>query len=93
MGSNPIWNQELQLPLTTNNYSQLNQIEDDIYILIYDEVEIDILEDDRRRNTDIHQRLEKRWLGSVTIPFSTLYLNGRVNFLLFRDYIDSDLMI
>lgn len=53
-------------------------MDDLMFLLIYDEVPVDLLEDDRRRETDIHQRIERRWLGSITIPFSTLYTNGRV---------------
>jgi coiled-coil and C2 domain-containing protein 2A len=56
-------------------------MDDLVYLHVYDEVAIDLLEDDRRRETDIHQRFEKRWLGSITIPFSTLYTNGRVGYL------------
>ena len=59
-------------------------MDDLIYLLVYDEVAIDLLEDDRRRETDIHQRLEKRWLGSISIPFSTLYVNGRVSRVVIR---------
>ncbi|XP_035711264.1 coiled-coil and C2 domain-containing protein 2A-like isoform X2 [Folsomia candida] len=82
LGSNPTWNQELQLNLTVPNddYSQTNlsKMDDLMFLLIYDEVPVDLLEDDRRRETDIHQRIERRWLGSITIPFSTLYTNGRI---------------
>jgi len=64
------------------DFSQLalSRMDDLVYLLVYDEVAIDMLEDSRRRDTDIHKRLEKRWLGSITIPFSTLYANGRVRF-------------
>ncbi|ODN05565.1 Coiled-coil and C2 domain-containing protein 2A [Orchesella cincta] len=82
LGSNPTWNQELQLNLAVPNddYSQANlsRMDDLVYFHVYDEVAIDLLEDDRRRETDIHQRLEKRWLGTISIPFSTLYTNGRI---------------
>lgn len=36
------------------------------------------LQDDRERVTTVHQRIEKKWLGSLTIPFSTIYFNGKV---------------
>ncbi len=45
---------------------------------MFDEVFTDILEDDRKRSTNIHQRREKRWLGSLKIPFSTVYVNQKV---------------
>jgi hypothetical protein len=45
---------------------------------LFDEIVVDLLEDDRMRETNIHQRLERNWLGSLQIPFSTLYFNTRV---------------
>ena len=36
-------------------------------------------QDERERETAIHQRLEKKWLGNIKIPFSTIYLNGKVS--------------
>ncbi len=72
--------------MPNDDYSQANlsRMDDLVYFHVYDEVAIDLLEDDRRRETDIHQRLEKRWLGTISIPFSTLYTNGRVSFGLWK---------
>lgn len=39
---------------------------------------MDILEDDRQRATTLHHRIEKKWLGKLTIPFSTLILRHTV---------------
>lgn len=40
---------------------------------------IDILEDGRTRETNIHQRLERHWLGSCVIPISALFNSSQVN--------------
>jgi hypothetical protein len=49
-----------------------------LYLHLFDEIVVDLLEDDRMRETNIHQRLERNWLGSLHVPFSTLYFNSKV---------------
>jgi len=53
-------------------------MQDSLYLHLFDETVVDLLEDDRMRETNIHQRLERNWLGSLQIPFSTLYFNSKV---------------
>ncbi|RZF33116.1 hypothetical protein LSTR_LSTR011826 [Laodelphax striatellus] len=50
----------------------LQSIRDNLYCHLYDETVIDLLEDDRQRTTNIHQRMERHWLGSLAIPFASL---------------------
>lgn len=55
----------VSISVPNDDYSQsnLSKMDDSMFLLIYDEVPIDMLEDDRRRETDIYQRIERRWLG------------------------------
>ncbi|XP_049861590.1 coiled-coil and C2 domain-containing protein 2A [Schistocerca gregaria] len=81
-GANPTWNQELQILLRPpgGDYSHgtLQSIKDSVHFNLFDEIVIDLLADDSIRETNIHQRLERNWLGSLQIPFSTLYFNSQV---------------
>lgn len=81
-GPNPSWNEELILPFTApnNDYSPetLQTVNDVVYLNLFDEVIFNILQDDRQQSTNIHQRLERHWLGSIEIPFSTVYFNNKV---------------
>ncbi|XP_072045143.1 coiled-coil and C2 domain-containing protein 2A-like isoform X2 [Amphiura filiformis] len=82
-GPNPNWNEELIVPFQApnNDYSpsNLQGVKDVIYFNLFDEVLIDMLQDERDRATNIHQRMERRWLGSISMPFSTIYFQNRVS--------------
>ncbi|XP_041443995.1 coiled-coil and C2 domain-containing protein 2A isoform X2 [Xenopus laevis] len=82
-GPNPNWNEELVLPFRAPNgdYStaSLQSVKDDVFISVFDEVSYDILEDDRERGHGIHTRIERHWLGSVRIPFTTIYFQARID--------------
>ncbi|XP_064382985.1 coiled-coil and C2 domain-containing protein 2A-like [Halichondria panicea] len=81
-GPQPFWNEEISVPFQPpdNDFSPgaLQKITDSLYISLFDEVVTDILSDERQRSTNIHHRIEKKWLGSFTIPFSTLHQRERV---------------
>lgn len=71
-GPNPVWNKEISFrfrPTATETSEFLRQ---PLEIHLFDEVAIDVLEDEMLRKTHIFQRLDKRWLGSVTIPSTAL---------------------
>ncbi|XP_050803256.1 coiled-coil and C2 domain-containing protein 2A isoform X1 [Gopherus flavomarginatus] len=82
-GPNPNWNEELELPFRAPNgdYSttSLQSVKDEVFINIFDEVLYDVLEDDHERGSGIHTHVERHWLGSVRIPFSTIYFQTRID--------------
>lgn len=74
---------QLTLPLKSSNNDfspdTLNRVKDCIYLHLFDEVTIDLIEDEREdRSSIVHHRIDRRWLGSLTIPFSSLYRNTRI---------------
>lgn len=55
----------------------LKLVQDKIFIDVFDELTIANVKDDRNYNT-ISERIEVRWLGSFSVPFSTLYMHGKI---------------
>ena len=79
-GSNPIWNQIVHLPMTVphGDWSQraLLDMRDEVTFNLFDQTRK--TEGDAREANVRVQRDERRWLGEFTLPFGTLYRNGKV---------------
>ena len=81
-GPNPAWNQQLELVFRppNNDFSpeSMGRVQDSLHLHLFDQVAVDLLEDETERSSRIHQRLENKWLGCLSIPFSSLYQNTRI---------------
>ncbi|KAK4315922.1 hypothetical protein Pmani_012883 [Petrolisthes manimaculis] len=81
-GPNPTWNQQLSFPFKApnDNFSagSLQTVPDSLHLHLYDQTTSDLLTDDRLRTSTVHARVERRWLGSLHIPFSTIYANAKI---------------
>ncbi|CAF0723059.1 unnamed protein product [Adineta ricciae] len=58
--------------------SSLQRCRDILYINIFDQLDVDLPTTDRERDQVIRKRIARNWLGSVKIPFSNIYINGRL---------------
>jgi len=78
-GSSPRWDETLYLPFIPPGDSftptNLQQVREEIHFSVFDEVVVRSAVDDRAKNSRI-ERKERRWLGSVSIPFATVYMNN-----------------
>jgi len=54
------------------------QIADYMELSLFDQILTQLDFDDREANT-LHQQMERRWLGSVKIPFATVYALGKID--------------
>uniref|UniRef100_A0AC34R1M6 CC2D2A N-terminal C2 domain-containing protein n=1 Tax=Panagrolaimus sp. JU765 TaxID=591449 RepID=A0AC34R1M6_9BILA len=79
-GKNANWQQTLTLniEMSSNGQLDLRTVVDHLELNIYDQQIRKLPHDNREPNT-VHEQLEKRWLGTCSIPFSTIYSFGKVN--------------
>eukprot|EP00960_Hanusia_phi_P059627 764236-Hanusia_phi.AAC.4 len=80
-GNNPAWNAKLRLKFEppSNNWSPSNlmKVEDKLYLTVFD---TKVYESEKEYGK--LRKVEKRWLGSISFPFNTLYIasaKGRVD--------------
>ncbi|XP_034476742.1 coiled-coil and C2 domain-containing protein 2A [Drosophila innubila] len=69
-GSNPTWNEQLQLQLTGHP----SELRDDIKISLFDEL---IEQQYTDEAADVYQRVQCNWLGEYRIPISRLLANRK----------------
>jgi coiled-coil and C2 domain-containing protein 2A len=81
-GPNPAWNQQLKLNFRSENNDlsseTLDSIRDSLHLHLFDEVAVDMIDDDDDRTSHVHKRIDRKWLGSLSIPFASLYRNARI---------------
>jgi len=81
-GPTPTWNESVYIPFLPPRKdfspSNLQSINEMVSFNLFDEVIVDAPSDDYRTEDATFQKREKRYLGCFSIPFSTIYMNGRV---------------
>lgn len=81
-GSSPNWDEEFVLDFVPDNNDfsseNLRQCHEYITFNIFDNKKVDVLEDERQRDSDEHYRHAKVWLGKVSFPVFTLLERGRI---------------
>jgi len=58
--------------------ANLQSITEYLYIQLFGEVVVDVLDDDRQRETSLYQRFGRYWLGGMQIPFQVIYKWSKV---------------
>jgi len=79
-GTQPVWNETLRMRFipsysgTTSRWtsSNMKQVRDRVRISLFDE-QVHQNEKDFRHRNSVNERRERRYLGSVSVPFTTIY--------------------
>lgn len=46
---------------------------------MFDQLEVDLPTTEREQDQVIKKRIARHWIGSIKVPFSNVYINGRVS--------------
>lgn len=83
-GANPVWMETIVLPFTPPmgdfSANKLKMIKDEVHINLFDQVFIDEREKGGHYEEENANfvRTETRYLGTLSIPFTTIYLNTKI---------------
>ncbi|KAJ3338484.1 Coiled-coil and C2 domain-containing protein 2A [Kappamyces sp. JEL0680] len=85
-GPQPLWNQTLSVDIEAPDSDfrpealmETDIATDVIYISLYDEMVVDMLQDDRERDKEMYIRKEKVYMGSIEIPFPSVWERSRID--------------
>uniref|UniRef100_A0A7E4VS45 C2 domain-containing protein n=2 Tax=Panagrellus redivivus TaxID=6233 RepID=A0A7E4VS45_PANRE len=78
-GKSPNWQETLTLDVVAG--ADLRTIIDSLEVNVYDQKVNKLPSDDREPNS-IHEQMEKTWLASLSVPFSTIYSLGKIDGIL-----------
>ena len=86
MGNNPLFNETVAVPIIAKNgdfkadaLMETDLATETLYINIYDEIIVDLIQDDKEREREIYYRRDKVWIGSLEIPFCSIWERSRVD--------------
>jgi hypothetical protein len=85
-GGNPQWSQTLAIDIEAPDgdfrpeaLMETDIASDFININVFDEITIDLLQDERERDKEMYIRKEKVYLGSIQIPFTSVWERTRID--------------
>ena len=81
-GVAPLWKQTLDVPFRPpmGDFSptHLQQVRDNVEIMLFDNIQTDVGDQGGYYEDENTLKNERRFLGNLTIPFSTIYMEGKV---------------
>lgn len=75
-GSNPMWNETLDLEILDSPVD----LKDDIKLEIFDEYVENMINEDYSGSMEVYQRIYANWLGEYRLPIATLFKHKMVSF-------------